>query len=309
MYTNDHVNRYRMLPINIDHAFVDAKNDKYSSYFIKSPDSDTYNCFSSHRHEAIEFIYVQEGEIIARLDDRAYTVKEGDLLVVNPFIDHVADCQITGKNMRYRVIQFELSAFNPPMSSKLQSCILGLLNGNGHFKEHIQASRLEMTNVKKSIDLINERWKGSEISPQNDCLQLAAVYELLADMISEFYVNAPISGRVKRDLHFIRVVIDYLYNHYKEPLSTSGVSENLSYNLNHFCRVFRANFGTSFTKYLAEFRLTQAINNYRYSTLMINEIAAAVGFQDYGYFAQIFKKYTGISPTTFFLGSFSQNEK
>ena len=103
-----------------------------------------------------------------------------------------------------------------------------------------------------------------------------------------------------RDDKFIELAGRYIDLHFQEPLSTSDISAALGYNRNYFCTLFRNSFGTTFIKYLNEYRVRRATDDYRGSSLSLPEIAANVGFGDYSCFSKSFTKYIGVTPTAYF---------
>lgn len=103
-----------------------------------------------------------------------------------------------------------------------------------------------------------------------------------------------------RDNSFIELVGRYIDIHFRERLSTSDISAALGYNRNYFCALFRNNFGTTFIKYLSEYRVRRAADDYRGSSMSLPDIAANVGFGDYSCFSKSFTKYIGVTPTAYF---------
>ena len=103
-----------------------------------------------------------------------------------------------------------------------------------------------------------------------------------------------------RDNSFIELVGRYIDIHFRERLSTSDISAALGYNRNYFCALFRDNFGTTFIKYLSEYRVRRAADDYRGSSVRLPDIAADVGFGDYSCFSKSFTKYIGVTPTAYF---------
>ena len=83
-------------------------------------------------------------------------------------------------------------------------------------------------------------------------------------------------------------------------LSTSDISAAVGYSRNYFCALFRNNFGTTFIKYLSEYRVRRAADDYRGSSMSLPDIAANVGFGDYSCFSKSFTKYIGVTPTAYF---------
>ena len=221
-------------------------------------------------------------------------------MIVNPYIDHRGDYSIDTGVLQYLCIQIELGFFVPSVQCELRECLNRILLGTGHFTEHIYADHPAMAAVEVAMSRLMQLWN-EKACPYKDSQQIAVIYELLSQLILHCYVERPLNEIGNRNIRFIRMVNAYLKKHYAEELSTSDISEAMSYNRNHFCRLFMTNFGTNFSHYLCEYRIIQSMQMYQNSPLHINEISAAVGFRDYGYFAKEFKKYTGIPPAAFFL--------
>ena len=63
--------------------------------------------------------------------------------------------------------------------------------------------------------------------------------------------------------------------------------------------MFKKAVGTNFVDYLTRVRIERAKELLCCTSLQVSEIADQVGFRDYRYFSQIFKKYTGYTPREF----------
>jgi len=303
MYRSEHKTYYRTLPIHMAEGIADPSRDFYTDWFIRGIEEKRLMCFTPHCHETLELIYVTDGRLHTVLEGQNHICTAGTLMTANPFSEHSGHYTYGEGYMHYIAIQLELSCFIPPFESELHECIRQLLDGRRYF---IRFANVESISCGRDIvrllfDMF-DIWKSKDISAKTDCTQMAYAYELLHCLIDGCLDDSSAPETVSRDLNFIRSVTAYLEDHYAERLTTSSVCEALSYNLNHFCRAFRANFSTSFTRYLCEYRIAKALYSYRNSTLMPGEIAAAVGFRDYGYFAREFRKYTGVSPSAFYLG-------
>ena len=67
----------------------------------------------------------------------------------------------------------------------------------------------------------------------------------------------------------------------------------------YFSRAFRATVGQPPRTWLAEQRIQSAAAWLRESDLNVSEIADAMGYSDVFLFSQQFKKYVGVSPSTY----------
>ena len=69
---------------------------------------------------------------------------------------------------------------------------------------------------------------------------------------------------------------------------------------NYFSKVFKEETGENFTDWLNKYRIEQAKKRMDAEPeAKVYTIAEETGFSDYKYFAFIFKKYTGYTPTSY----------
>ena len=97
----------------------------------------------------------------------------------------------------------------------------------------------------------------------------------------------------------VQRVVEYIAQHYGEPLSLKTLSYQFSFSAAYLGRLFRQQTGKNFPRYLNEVRIEKAKDLLRTSSLKANQIAREVGYTDPNYFYDIFKRYTGLSPTEF----------
>ncbi len=303
MYRNEHTEKYYSVPINCAEATVDPNTGFYTGWLLKSTDPSSLLCFNEHRHETLEIIYLTDGILTIETDSGELVMKSGDIYVASPFARHGGTYRYSDGYMHYCSAQIELSFFSPAFGGPLKEAIDSLLSGTSMFVEVVHPTDEGHDEIAMLVLRMFDSWTLSRTGKSNaddDSQQMSDAYRTLAILCGRFISDVAPNLTVPRDLRFIRLVTAYLNEHYAEHLTTSSVAAALSYNLNHFCRLFRANFEVPFTKYLVEYRLSKTLYEYRNTYMPPSEIAFAVGFRDYNYFAQAFKKYTGSTPTAFF---------
>jgi len=94
-------------------------------------------------------------------------------------------------------------------------------------------------------------------------------------------------------------IIEYIDGHYGEPLSLKTLSYRFNLSAAYLGRLFRQATGKNFPRYLNEVRIGKAKDLMRTSALKANQIARQVGYTDPNYFYDMFKRYTGLSPSEF----------
>ncbi|WP_284645629.1 response regulator [Paenibacillus silviterrae] len=83
--------------------------------------------------------------------------------------------------------------------------------------------------------------------------------------------------------------------HYDQPLSLHQIASSRYMNPDYLSRLFKKATGTNFVDYLTDVRIRNAKDLMRMSNCKNYEIAQKVGYEDYRYFSQIFKKKVGMT--------------
>lgn len=88
-------------------------------------------------------------------------------------------------------------------------------------------------------------------------------------------------------------------NYNSDTISLTDVADAINLSPTYFSAIFKKQTGTNFIDYLTEIRLEKAKELLCCTSMQISQIAFEVGFRDYRYFSQIFKKRTGMTPREF----------
>ena len=91
----------------------------------------------------------------------------------------------------------------------------------------------------------------------------------------------------------------FIRRHYNESISLSDVAEQINVNKSYLCDVFKKETDMTITGYITKLRVEKSMELLRTTDMKVYEIAMEVGYKDYTYFSQIFRKYIGISPAEY----------
>lgn len=94
----------------------------------------------------------------------------------------------------------------------------------------------------------------------------------------------------------IQLAIEYINEHYGDPLSLEMVAEYVHLTPPYFSQLFKKETGSTFIDYLTLQRMNQAKRLLRHSDLSVSEIVEQTGYSDAKYFSRVFTKSFGISP-------------
>jgi len=90
---------------------------------------------------------------------------------------------------------------------------------------------------------------------------------------------------------------DYIRKRYAQEISVERVAEYVGKTPNYFSHLFKKEMGVSFREYVNRLRISKAKERICHSNDRIYEISEQVGFSDYAYFTQVFRKLEGCPPT------------
>lgn len=101
----------------------------------------------------------------------------------------------------------------------------------------------------------------------------------------------------RQSLHpLITEIIRYLHEHIAQKITLSDIGQHTFFSPVYCDSIFKKEMGTSIIDYLLEERIHLAKQLLVEGSLSFRQIAEAVGFSDYNYFARTFKKRTGYTP-------------
>lgn len=89
----------------------------------------------------------------------------------------------------------------------------------------------------------------------------------------------------------------YIDQHITEVISLSSIAKEMSVSTSHFSKCFKRETGIGFSNYLTMVKMQQAKLLLRNPQNRIYEVANMLGYHDYSYFFQVFKKQYGYSPS------------
>ncbi len=100
-------------------------------------------------------------------------------------------------------------------------------------------------------------------------------------------------GQIRED------IAAYIREHYTEELSMQDVARAMNYSDAYFCKLFKQCFKVNFSALLNEFRVEKAKELLTATRLSVREVSIACGYADANYFARVFKRITGMTPSEY----------
>lgn len=94
-------------------------------------------------------------------------------------------------------------------------------------------------------------------------------------------------------------VINYIQHHLSEPIRAEDMAKELFMSRPYLSAKFKEEAGETLTDFILKEKTEEAKRLLRYSDKSFTAIGSYLGFSSLGHFSQVFKKYTGRTPTEY----------
>ena len=158
------------------------------------------------------------------------------------------------------------------------------------FPAYIFKKCKDISNIKRLFDMIYASAKSSSYMDEKCSL---LVYEYIMAARNELLLNKSASTSIIKD------AVTYIDKNYSKDISLKELSDICGISGQHFCRIFKKEFGMRPLEYLAKKRISEAKVLLCNTGKSISLIGEETGYKDITYFGMVFKKYEGISPSEY----------
>ena len=244
-----------------------------------------------HSHEYYEFYFFLEGEVTMFYSDSSHRMKNGDMVIIPPGMQH--HVQIHDPAVPYRRVVFWITkSFLSKLSvhSKEFLFLTGKADDSGfawHFNE------VTFNTVQRKIFHVIE-----EIFSDRFGRRMAValgINDLLLFLNRTVYESLHPERYGKSEKNLDRNLIRYIEEHINEDLRLDTLSELFFVSKYHISHLFKDKMGISLHQYILKKRLAMSkdalINGRKPS-----EVFREYGFSDYSVFYRAFVKEFGLSP-------------
>lgn len=279
----------------------------YPQYLFEYPNIDTnfpfhmkkkrYTAVPSHRHDFIELSLVLRGRGKEWINGTEHELLPGTLTLLLPYqIHHYHAAEDEPLLMYICNFDMKLLTAGPESAWGLQDLLLG--------RDHAKPAYVQLKGkaYDEGVQLWDRLYQEHESALAWKPIMLRA---LLLEALSQFIRNMGPAAQPQRQAqrpHSTKGIwsaIQYVYDHYLEPLSLSALSDKFHMHPAQLSTQFSEALGIYFVDFLHELRIRHACSLLISSELPISQVAYESGFSSYPTFSRTFQRIKGMTPSQY----------
>lgn len=247
-----------------------------------------------HSHNFFELVYVVSGQCTHRLGNEQSRIKAGDYFIIDTGSKH----SYINTDKKFEIIN---CLFMPDYIDRaLTDCpTLADLLSNKILRFGVPLDICAADRTFHDDDGTVGRLMHKMVKEYE---QAATGYmELLRCYLTQaLVITVRASEQVKSDMHpATDAVIKYLQEHFDKPLSLDAIGKTSGYTAPYISGVFSKDMGMTIRNFLQRLRVEKACRLLDETNLSTADIAQKTGYNDPKHFADVFKRYKGVSPKAY----------
>ncbi len=245
-----------------------------------------------HFHDDMEIVYVLSGSIVLKSGYYTYTLKQGDIFILNDRDMH--SLESTDEENMVMMLQMDLSYFGRYYSDLR----------NQFFVTDMEEDREEdlavLRNILAEIMMeILQKGQGYEHKV------IESTHNLISCLISDFCYVVTEEGKFRNESGSrtskilagrLNRIMDCMYENYERKLTLSEIAENEKLSIYYLSHIIKEATGLSFQDLLSYIRVEESERLLLESNKKIGTIAEEMGFSAVRYYIKHFENWFGMHP-------------
>lgn len=267
------------------------KNFPFAVYHGRIPE--WLGDFPLHWHDEFEIIYVVYGSGVISVNGKRFPCAPCDIVLIPPGAVHSISRK-GDSHLAYYNILFSLSLLEENPESLCSRKFLSDFSNNVHLKEYYLSSGSDMNAlILPLVKSLSDLWEKDDT--EYALLIKARIFEIMHNIRNQI-LDKKESELSRIQTERLKKIISFINLHFTERITVCDAAEVLNLSESRFMKVFREDTGTSFIKYLNDFRLESAAEQLIDGNFSVTEVAFQNGFENVSYFIRSFRKKFGCSP-------------
>lgn len=263
-------------------------------FFIETVEREAgYDMSSFHTHHKYEIYYEVEGTRRYFIEDAAYIVNAGSVVLIGENQIHKTGAVGDGPSSRI-VVNFSQEYLNEITKSFPDLDFTTFL---GEDSNHLLSNiTVKQQNYIHSVLQQLQQFQEDQ-TPEGDAIRkmlLATLLLQLKKMCENQSEQGGDNGRVTNRI--VGQIQSYISEHYDEKLTLTGIASQFYISPYYLSRLFKKTINLSLIEYINGVRIKAAQSLIEKTNDSISVVAEKTGFMTTAHFRRVFKDVTGLSP-------------
>ena len=251
-----------------------------------------------------ELLYVKDGEIEVRIEDKTYHGVPGDIFLFKPKQRHSIHL-LNNKPLHQPHLHFDLfyQADSPQVKVSFKPLHAMTDQEKRWFREDVtQQMHLYLPNhLRLNKPVIIEKliydiiFEFDRKFPYYEITAKGLFIQLWIQLLREYHWHT--NPQLLSNLEQLDRVKHYLSHHIDQEVTLDELSSLVNISKYHLCRMFKKAFGMTPIQYHVTNRLEKAKQMIQFTDLSMSQIAEKLGFNSIHAFSRAFRKLEGVPPT------------
>lgn len=233
--------------------------------------------FPLHMHVAVEFFYINEGELRIDYPDCSFVLSKGDFAIIFPYTIH-------GYTAITPTVDYTLAISRHDIYGDFENILL---------KKHPANPVIKHVDLPDDIPMLM-----NELVSLDDCDEKSALIKAIVSLILARTLPLlslkPNTEKFKSNLS-VRAVT-YVTEHFKENISLDTTAVALGVSRFDVSRLFASSIKINFVKYVNFLRIAYAKELLETTNMSVLDIALECGYETLRTFNRVFKEHAGTTP-------------
>ncbi len=275
------------MKLNLEQILPDADS---SFRFLLTPKLN--EVFYWHFHPEVELVYVEADKGIRHIGDHISTYEGCDLALIGSYIPHLNFDYGVKATVETVVIQFPETYFEAGLARipELQKVVDLMERAKTGIAFTGETKRIAGVRLKKLQYM--DRF--------HQFMELMSIFQFLAvsDEYEDLEVRPISSQTILKQQERMHRIHQFVEMNFQKPIDTQQIAEEVNLTLPAFCRYFKKATKLTYTDFVNQYRVQYA-KKLLIQDKNVTETCFECGFESLSYFNRIFKKFAGVSPSTF----------
>lgn len=254
--------------------------------------------FPLHRHNFVEVMYVLEGSVTNVIGDKEVVVKKGELLFLNQYTKHaILPTRESDIAVNFMILPefFDVAFEMIGKDNVLADFLVNILRRNQEKGEYLHFKVSEVLQVQNLLEnMIYSLVHNQEYDRVINQTTMGLVFLYLLDSVP--YAETRLPNQYENMV--VMTTLKYIEQQYRTA-TLSYLSEEMHQPVHTLSKLIKKHTGSTFKELLQRKRLNKAAEFICDTDLSVNDIIAAVGYENNSYFHRIFKERYGMTPRAF----------